>query len=135
MAELTSQNNSENQENLPKVLLVEDDLPTIWITKIFLKDICSIDSASSGLEAIEAVKKNNYKIVLMDINLGLGIDGMETLKKIREIDGYEKIPVAAYTVHTVFDDKNYFLKAGFDYYISKPFSKIDFQNKISEILS
>jgi CheY-like chemotaxis protein len=134
MAALLSKYSSENQENLPKVLLVEDDVPTIWITKIFLKEICRIESVSSGLDAIEAVKKEKFKIILMDINLGLGIDGIQALKEIRKIPGYEDIPIAAYTVYSVYSDENYFLNAGFNYYISKPFSKIEFQNRISEIL-
>ena len=135
MASLDSKYFNENQEDLPKVLLVEDDIPTIWITKIFLKEICRIESVCTGVEAIEAVKKDKFKIILMDINLGFGIDGIEALKEIRKVNGYENTPIAAYTVYSVFSDETYFLDAGFNYYISKPFSKIEFQNKISELLT
>jgi CheY-like chemotaxis protein len=135
MAVLNSNNISDDREDLPKVLLVIDDLPTVWITKIYLKEICRIESVCTGPEAIKAAQEDKFKIILMDINLGLGMDGIEALREIRKVTGYEETPIAAYTVKPVFGDEKYFLDAGFNYYIPRPFNKIDFQNKISEILN
>jgi PAS domain S-box-containing protein len=121
--------------DLPMVLLVDDDLPTYNISKIFLKNICTLEHACTGSESIAKVKMNQYQIILMDINLGFGMNGLTALKDIRKVSGYEKIPVVAFTAYATINDKQYFLSAGCDYYLSKPFQKADLQNLISEILS
>ena len=77
---------------------------------------------------MELVHSNKYNAILMDINLGKGKSGIEITKDIRKIAGYEKIPIIAETAFAMRGDKEEFLSAGCDYYISKPFSKEDIRN-------
>ena len=69
-------------------------------------------------------KVNKYSLILTDVNLGAGIDGIETQKRIRKIKGYEKIPNIVITGYSTPEDKERLLSEGFDDFISKPYTKI-----------
>jgi PAS domain S-box-containing protein len=119
---------------LPKVLLIDDDILTYNVSELFLKNICELQHVSNGKDSIELVKKNQFKIILLDINLGYGMNGLTALQEIRKVAGYENIPVVALTAYAMSDDKEYFLNSGCDYYLSKPFEKAALKNMIIEIL-
>lgn len=106
-----------------KLLIVDDDKVTIAVVRLFLKDTCIIQEAYDAETAIKLVKETNYDLILLDIKLGRGKNGLEVLKEIREISGYKDTPIAALTAYAMVGDKEKLLAAGFTYYISKPFSK------------
>lgn len=114
---------------LPSVFLVENDSISIEVTRLFLKDFCEFDFALNGDEAIAKIKEkksknlNKYDVILMDINLGLSKNGLQVVKEIRKIEGYEKTPIIALTAYAMPGDKEEFLSGGCTYYLSKPFSK------------
>jgi len=101
----------------------------------FLKKMCRVDLANDAPTAIEKSRAEQYDIILMDINLGLGMNGMEATKIIRSISGYEKIPIVAVTAYAMAGDKEIFLEAGCSHYISKPFTKREFVGLIERILA
>lgn len=107
----------------PLVLIVENDESSKDITRLFLRNICQLEFASSGEEAIQMVSKKSYDIILMDINLGVGISGVDATKKIRKIEGYKNTPIVALTGFAMRGDREEFIKAGCTHYLSKPFSK------------
>lgn len=117
-----------------KVLYVEDDPISVDIVKAFLKGYCTIDSASTGKEGIEKAKNKVYNAILMDINLGKGIDGLHVVKIIREIPGYKNIPIIAVTAFAMVGDKDEFFRKGCSHYLSKPFTKIELQQLINKVL-
>ncbi len=108
---------------LPKVLLVEDNLTNKVITATFLRNVCSMEHAIDGKTALQMADKKLYDLILMDINLGSGLNGIETAAKIREKDAYKNIPFIAVTGYAMHGDKEKLMKYGFDGYISKPFKK------------
>lgn len=120
--------------NLPKVLVVEDDLLSIEVIRIVLKDICELDFAENGFKAIDYAKEKKYELILMDVGLGYGINGMETTQKIRKIDGYGSTPVVALTAYAMAGDKEKFLSQGMTHYLSKPYEVKDLQNLVKSIL-
>jgi CheY-like chemotaxis protein len=69
----------------------------------------------------------------MDIDLGMGINGIETTQRIRKIPGYEKIPIVAVTAYAMTGDKEKFLAAGCSHYIAKPFPKDKLVSLVKEI--
>ena len=69
----------------------------------------------------------------MDIGLR-GMSGLEAVKKIREISGYENTPMIAVTAYAMEGDKEKFLDGGCTDYISKPFKIKDFQELIKKYL-
>jgi CheY-like chemotaxis protein len=91
----------------------------------------SVDLAESGLEAVTAVERKKYDVILMDIQMP-GMDGIEATARIREREGPNvHTPVIALTAFALQGDREKFLALGMDEYISKPvkmdelFSTID----------
>lgn len=121
-------------EELPLVLLVEDNYINSDVTIMFLRGICTIDHALDGENAINMAATNQYNAILMDINLGGKMNGIEALKEIRQIPGYELIPVVALTGYAMSGDKDRLMNEGFDNYMSKPFEKDDIVNLVKMII-
>lgn len=119
---------------LPEVLYVEDDPIAIDIVKAFIKGYCTIDSAFSGKEGVEKARSKLYNAILMDINLGSDMDGLQATKIIREIPGYKNIPIIAVTAFAMVGDKDEFFEKGCSHYLSKPFTKVELQQLIAEVL-
>jgi len=117
-----------------KVLLVENDDINISVIQAYLKKDYVVTTVSIGTEAIEAVKNDLYQVILMDINLGRGMSGVEVTRIIRQMNGYETIPIIAVTAFALEGDKEEFLEAGCSHYISKPFLKSQLIELIEEAI-
>lgn len=128
--EISKDNEIERQ---PKVLVVENDEGSKDITRLFLRKICQLEFADSGEEAITMAGKTNYDIILMDINLGAGMNGIAATNQIRKIDGYKNVPIVALTGFAMRGDREEFIKAGCTHYLSKPFSKHNIINLVKNI--
>ena len=122
--------NGSEEEHLSapwaKVLVVDDNAMNLKVAKNLMK-LFSItpDMASSGEEAIGMISKNRYDIVFLD-HMMPRMDGLETLEKLNEGKLIsEDLPVIALTANAVVGAKEYYLKAGFRDYLSKP---IDLEN-------
>ncbi|MBC9785453.1 response regulator [Heliobacterium chlorum] len=109
------------QVDLP-ILLVEDNpvnrkLATIQLTKLGL----NVYPVNTGLEAIEAVSRNDFALILMDCQMP-GMDGFMTTEMIREEEkgSGKHIPIIAMTAMVMQGDREKCLRAGMDDYISKP---------------
>lgn len=118
----------------PAVLFVEDDPIAVMFVGKALHNICLLDSAKNSDEAIAKVSKKRYAAILMDINLGRGVDGLATTKIIRQIDAYKNVPIVAVTAYAMVGDKEEFLKAGCDHYLSKPFGREEIVQMVSGLL-
>ncbi|MBP7543446.1 MAG: response regulator, partial [Ignavibacteriaceae bacterium] len=91
-------------------------------------------SAKNGEIAIKMAKEKNYSMVILDINLGEGLSGVETMKKIRSFSGYESIPFIAVTGYTLNSDKKTILEEGFDFFYTKPLDISKFTDFIKDLL-
>jgi CheY-like chemotaxis protein len=126
---------NEVQSNKSKILVVEDDPITSLVIEKFLNSEFIIEHVLSGEAALEKVKQNSYDLILMDIGLnGKQLDGIQTLNLIRNIDGYKNIPIIAQTAFAMHGDDAKYIAAGFDAYISKPFTKNELLSKIKELI-
>ncbi|HET8752464.1 MAG TPA: response regulator [Gaiellaceae bacterium] len=104
----------------PQVLVVEDNERNM---KLF----CELLEASgyrtlearTGERAVELALEHRPDLVLMDIRLP-DIDGVEALGRLRADDGFAASPVLALTAEAMEGDRERFLEAGFDGYLSKP---------------
>jgi len=123
----------ENKTEKQKILIVEDDETSRDIIFLFLKNYFDLSFAENGEQAVELVKTNTYKCILMDINLGSGITGIETKDAIRKIEGYSSIPIIAATAFAMLGDKEKFIESGFDRYISKPYLKHQLLKMLKEV--
>ncbi|NUN09532.1 MAG: PAS domain S-box protein [Ignavibacteriaceae bacterium] len=104
----------------PEILLVEDNPMNVEVTVMFLRKICDVAFAQTGLEAIRMIKKKQYSVVLMDINLGKEMSGIETAHEIKKHKNYAKVPIIALTGYAMAGDREKLLNEGFHDYLAKP---------------
>lgn len=103
-----------------RVLLVEDNKwNQILGTAILEGWQMEVHTADNGLEAVERVKKYPYDIILMDIQMPRmgGVEAANMIKNTLKMN----IPVVALTANAIKGDREHYLKAGMDDYVSKPF--------------
>jgi two-component system, cell cycle response regulator DivK len=81
--------------------------------------------AATGERAVELVFKHRPDLVLMDIQLP-DIDGVEALARLRADERFSSVPVLALTAQAMDGDRERFLAAGFDGYLSKPVNITEF---------
>jgi CheY-like chemotaxis protein len=70
----------------------------------------------------------------MDIDLGMGMNGLETANLIKHIRGYKNIPVVAVTAYAMLGDREKFIAAGCTEYLAKPFNRNALIELISRVL-
>jgi two-component system cell cycle response regulator DivK len=108
------------------VLVVEDNEKNM---KLF-RDVLEATGytpleATSGEEAVALAAEREPALVLMDIQL-TDIDGIEALRRLRTDERTARIPVLALTAQAMQGDREDFLSAGFDGYLSKPVNLPEF---------
>jgi CheY-like chemotaxis protein len=123
---------SNSKTYLPAILIIEDDVINASVIKKFLQSDYDISVANNADIGIEMASSKDYSLILLDINLGRGINGVEVLKIIREMPKYLSVPIIASTAYTMKGDKEKLLSAGFTDYISKPFSMDEIRKKVKE---
>ena len=104
-----------------RILVVDDSIMNIKVAKSLLKLNGVVpDACKSGAECLELLKKDHYDLILLD-HMMPQMDGMETLKRIRE-EGLisDDTKVIALTANAINGAMEMYLSAGFDDYLSKP---------------
>ncbi len=117
------------------VLVAEDN----QINQAIIKEVLSgfgwnYQLVSNGKEAVEAVKNNNYDVILMDVMMPV-MDGLEATERIKALPEKSKIPVVALTASVTEADLQKVFQAGMDAYIPKPIKIIDLKNTILNLIS
>ncbi len=104
-----------------RILLAEDNISNQKVTVQMLKKLgYSADVAANGLEVLEALKRQHYDVVLMDIRMPK-MDGLEAARAIRQsIPAKEQPKIVAITAYALEGDREKCLDAGMDDYIPKP---------------
>lgn len=103
-----------------RVLLVEDDATSAKLAMFFMKQLnCEVNHVTGGQQAVTEALKNNYDVILMDIEMP-GMDGLQATKKLRD-KGYNEY-IVAITSLTGPGDQEKCLKAGCNKYIAKPYT-------------
>ncbi len=120
---------------IPEVLLIENNQPNrLLVNRILGKDYL-IEEAEDGLTGIALASRKQFNLILMDINLGYGIDGIETMHRIKKLPGYSEIPIIAITAFARFSDKERLLSEGFDDYLAKPFTRAELINLVKKLIT
>ncbi|GAB3646480.1 hypothetical protein GCM10028791_06750 [Echinicola sediminis] len=101
-----------------KVLIVDDNNMNRKVFENIISHNYLFDTAENGYQAIQKIRQQFYDIILMDIQMPV-MDGISTLKAIKE-EGLRQGPVIAISAFSNQNDREYFLSAGFDEFITKP---------------
>ncbi|MEO8230959.1 MAG: PAS domain S-box protein, partial [Ignavibacteriota bacterium] len=131
---LTSTKYPETKLGKPLGLLVDDDPLVFQVMKRYLRDYVELETTMDAEFAAKLLRKKKYDIIFMDINLNRGMDGKEAATIIRKIDGYEFTPIIATTAYALAGDREKFISAGCSHYLSKPFTKTEIIDVVSEAL-
>ena len=102
-----------------KIAVVEDNPDNRMLVQALLEDRYEISEYETGVEAVEGLGDDVPDLVLLDISLP-EMDGTEVLAWIRSQDALRDIPVIALTAHAMAGDRDKYLAAGFDDYVTKP---------------
>ncbi len=104
-----------------KVLTVDDDYRNVFaVAAVLEQEGVEVISAESGLEALKKLQDIlGIDVVLMDIMMP-EMDGYETIRRIRRIEGFRSLPIIALTAKAMKGDREKCLEAGASDYVSKP---------------
>jgi CheY-like chemotaxis protein len=114
-----------------KTIAVVDDNPVNRrLLRAILKKHYEIVEYGTGMEALQGLADGGSALVLLDISLP-DVDGTEVLRRIRANPDLQKLPVIAVTAHALHGDRERFMAAGFDGYLSKPIVDV---NEVVELV-
>lgn len=106
---------------MKRVLVVEDNEMNMQLVEFLLEEGgYQIVKAASGEEALALARRGApVDLILMDIHLP-GVDGLSVVQELKRDERTRNVPILALTAHAMRGDKDRFLQAGCDGYISKP---------------
>ena len=112
---------AEERRRRTRLLLAEDNPMNQKLAIALLKRAGYwVDAVENGKMVIEGLKRKNYDLILMDVQMP-EMDGLEATQAIRKTEGMERhTPIIAMTAHAMKGDRERCLEAGMDGYISKP---------------
>jgi CheY-like chemotaxis protein len=102
-----------------KIAVVEDNADNRLLLQAILDGSYDVVEYENGLDALAGLTANLPDLVLLDISLP-GMDGNEILARIRADANLRRLPVIALTAHAMAGDREKYLAAGFNDYITKP---------------
>jgi signal transduction histidine kinase/CheY-like chemotaxis protein len=119
-----------------RILLTEDNVVNQRLaSRLLEKEGHVVVVAEDGAKALKACKENTFDLILMDVQMPV-MDGIEATAAIRETEqtSGHHIPIIAMTAHAMAGDRQRFLKAGMDGYVSKPIHSRELLEAIESVL-
>lgn len=107
-----------------RVLIAEDNPANRELLREILEAHgCDVEEVEDGESALRKIRQRPADIVLMDVQMPQ-LDGVTTLQRLRSDPTLAAIPVIALTAYAMRGDRERFLAAGFDEYMSKPIEAV-----------
>ena len=112
-----------------------------WSTSAWPRDFLEKEGhvvvvADNGAKALKALQENAFDLILMDVQMPVmdGVEATAAIRQAEETTGHH-IPIIAMTAHAMAGDRQRFLKAGMDGYVSKPIHSQELLEAIDSVLS
>lgn len=118
-----------------RLLYVED----VFSNQFVLQSYCrqwnvQVEVASSGFEALEKVRRKQFNVILMDIHMP-GMDGYQTTAQVREVPGYEFVPIIAFTADISDNVKHRIRETSMNHHLLKPVNPDQLHDLLCEVSS
>jgi CheY-like chemotaxis protein len=118
----------------PAVLAVEDDPIGITVLRhVLQRRLKNVDCVASGREALEAVERKHYDLILMDLQMP-DINGLEAAAKIRQMSAYRDVPILALTASCSDQVREQCRAIGMQAFLSKPIDAQELWTAVSRYL-
>ena len=119
----------------PKVLVIDDDRDCLKIVTAYLQRDYFVIAAEDGLSGLEKAKNIQPHLVLCDVHMPSGWDGLTTVKKLRELPTFERVPVLMLTADCRSHVARAALKLGATGYLRKDMlNPNDLRERIAEAI-
>ncbi|MFW5488690.1 MAG: ATP-binding protein [Desulfovibrio sp.] len=119
------------------VLVAEDDrVNLLTLIRYLERNGCRVTAVTNGEQAVYALRKANFDLILMDIQMPI-MDGLAATKAIRSGEAGEekaRIPIVALTAYAMTGDRDKFLQSGMDDYLAKPVTLESLQKVLRNML-
>ena len=117
------------------VLIVDDFDDTRLLLRTWLqKKGFRVVEADNGKRAISAAKSVRPDLIIMDVEMP-ELDGLEATRRIRELEGFEAVPIVAVSAYGADQYRDHALAAGCNEYVSTPFEPDELERLIRELIS
>lgn len=131
----TAEEEDEGARGL-RLLAAEDNVVNQAVLTTFLDGYDhTVVFADDGLETVDAFKKGEFDVVLMDISMPV-MDGVEAMRQIRFLErerGGGRVPIIAVSAHAMRQQVEDYLAAGFDGYVTKPINGAQLHREIARV--
>lgn len=104
---------------MKKIAVVEDNPDNRLLVQVILEPLYEVVEYETGFAALAGLPREKPDLVLLDISLP-GMDGSEVLRRLRADAQLQSLPVIALTAHAMSGDREKYLEAGFNDYVTKP---------------
>jgi CheY-like chemotaxis protein len=135
-APLTTEEVEKEEKKSYRILIAEDNIVNQKVAYFMLeKQGHQVKGVRDGKEAVDAVDKGIFDVILMDIQMP-NMNGFEATAAIREREKQKKgyIPIIAMTAHAMKGDREMCLEAGMDDYVAKPLKANELFSKIEAVV-
>lgn len=110
----------ESTADLPQLLVVDDNPTNLAFVKVLLQSQpVELLTAASGQDALQLCRQRRFDIILLDIQLP-DISGIDVALQLRQLAGYQQIPILAFTAHALEQEVATFKRSGMNDVILKP---------------
>lgn len=126
---------ASSDEDRPALLVVEDNDDTRMLLDRILRSSYTVTAVGDARSALIEMNRNQFVGLVLDINLGGKETGADILRIARTLDGYKDVFAIALTAYALPGDRERLLEAGFNEYISKPFTRHSLMEALKEGLA
>ncbi|MGI9105234.1 MAG: response regulator [Pyrinomonadaceae bacterium] len=123
----------QEQESKPRALVV-DDAPDVTEMMALLLQYAGYEVVMvfSGPQALEAARAEHFDVLISDIGMP-GMNGYELAVALRQLPGYQEMPMIAVTGFTMYEDRDRALQSGFNAFLAKPINPRDLINLVERL--
>ena len=131
---MTKKKFDNNTTKTPVILVVDDNRENLELLEAYLEDIdCKTIAAYDGPEALEAIKKDNPDLILLDIMMPK-MSGFEVCRRVKNDPATAHIPIIMVTALNDFGDMQRAVDCGTDDFVSKPVNKLEMLTRVKTML-